>query len=167
MFTGSEGYMRKMYLYAMGGSDADFGVLESRAESLGPFIEYVELAKKSNEHLKKRSKFIWEVVENQKRLEITERLGVDIRVRRTILPYVVVNDDLVKLTKNHKSCIPRLNRLRKYSRVRNTNEGTEFSDLDLNQDDGWRLEIVDEEMTPFEWVHNRSARLISKIHSQW
>ena len=84
LFTGSEGYMRKMYLYAMGGSDADFGVLESRAESLGPFIEYVELAKKSNEHLKKRSKFIWEVVENQKRLEITERLGVDIRVRRTI-----------------------------------------------------------------------------------
>ena len=80
--------MRKMYLFAMGGSDADFGVLESRAESLCPFIEYVNLAKQSNEHLKKRSKFIWEVVENQKRLEITERLGADVRVRRTILPYV-------------------------------------------------------------------------------
>ena len=106
--------MRKMYLYAMGGSDADFGVLESRAESLGPFIEYVELAKKSNEHLKKRSKFIWEVVENQKRLEITKRLGVDIRVRRTILPYVVVNDDLVTIEPNHKFCIPRQNRLRKF-----------------------------------------------------
>lgn len=162
LFKGHEGYMRKMYLFAMGGSDADFGVLESRAESLGPFIEYVNLAKQSNEHLKKRSKFVWEVVENQKRLKITERLGADIRVRRTILPYVVGNDDLVSIENGSTILHPKTKQVGKILRVRNTDDGTEFStDLDLKLDEGWR--VVDEEMTPFEWEHNRSARLIGRV----
>lgn len=162
LFAGSDGYMRKMYLFAMGGPDADFRTLESRAESLGPFIEYVNLAKKSNEHLKKRSRFVWKVIENQKRLEITERLGADIRVRRTILPYVVMNDDPVNIEDGSQILHPKTKQVAKILRVRITDDGTEFStDLDLKLEDGWR--VVDEEMTPFIWAHNRSARLISNV----
>jgi hypothetical protein len=162
LFTGQDGYMRKMYLFAMGGSDADFGVLESRAESLCPFIEYVNLAKQSNEHLKKRSKFIWEVVENQKRLEITERLGADVRVRRTILPYVVENEEMVAISAETQIMHPKTKQVAKILRLRVTDDGTEFStDIDLNLDEGWR--VLDEELAPFEWSHNRAARLISKV----
>ena len=43
----------------MGGTNIDLQKLESRAQSLAPFIEYTELAKKSQEHLKKRARFVW------------------------------------------------------------------------------------------------------------
>ena len=52
LLRGTAGNLRKLYLYAMGGTDIDLQKLESRAQSLAPFIEYTELAKKSQEHLK-------------------------------------------------------------------------------------------------------------------
>ena len=53
----------------------------------GPFIEYVELSKQSQDHLRKRARFVWEIVEDQKRIRISNRQAVDIRVRRLHLPY--------------------------------------------------------------------------------
>ena len=66
LLKGTAGNLRKLYLYAMGGADIDLQKLESRAQSLAPFIEYTELAKKSQEHLKKRARFVWEVVPEAK-----------------------------------------------------------------------------------------------------
>ena len=65
LLKGAGANLRKLYLYAMGGANIDLQKLESRAQSLAPFIEYTELAKKSQEHLKKRARFVWEVVPEQ------------------------------------------------------------------------------------------------------
>ena len=73
LLKGTAGNLRKLYLYAMGGADIDLEKLESRAQSLAPFIEYTELAKKSQEHLKKRARFVWKVVPEQKRITVTKR----------------------------------------------------------------------------------------------
>ena len=40
LLRGTAGNLRKLYLYAMGGTDIDLQKLESRAQSLAPFIEY-------------------------------------------------------------------------------------------------------------------------------
>ena len=45
LLKGTGGNLRKLYLYAMGGANIDVEKLESRAQSLAPFIEYTELAK--------------------------------------------------------------------------------------------------------------------------
>ena len=45
LLTGQAGYMRKMYLYAMGGSNIDLGKLESRAESLAPYMSMLNWQK--------------------------------------------------------------------------------------------------------------------------
>jgi len=162
LLTGQAGYMRKMYLYAMGGSNIDLDKLESRAESLAPYIEYVELAKKSHAHLKKRARFVWKVVEDQKRIEVTERFGVNIRVRRTILPYVV-DDEQSSIIKSGSQIIhPKTKQIAEILRVRATDDGVEFAtDQDLTMDDGWKF--FDENMNTFRWSHNRSLRPISSI----
>ena len=92
LLSGTSGNLRKLYLYAMGGANIDLQKLESRAQSLAPFIEYTELAKRSQEHLRKRARFVWDVVPEQKRIKITKRQGFDIRVRRERLPYVSSGD---------------------------------------------------------------------------
>ena len=162
LLKGTAGNLRKLYLYAMGGTNIDLQKLESRAQSLAPFIEYTELAKKSQEHLKKRARFIWEVVEQQKRITVTKRLGFDIRVRRERLPYVVSGENahLVKIgteiiNLKSKTTAEIIN-----SRV--TDDGTEFStDTDLKSKEGWKF--YNENLEPFEWDHNRSLRPISSI----
>ena len=120
------------------------------------------MAKKSQEHLKKRARFIWEVVEQQKRITVTKRLGFDIRVRRERLPYVVSGENahLVKIgteiiNLKSKTTAEIIN-----SRV--TDDGTEFStDTDLKSKEGWKF--YNENLEPFEWDHNRSLRPISSI----
>tara|TARA_B100000029_G_scaffold514395_1_gene617043 strand:- start:147 stop:3881 length:3735 start_codon:yes stop_codon:yes gene_type:complete len=162
LLKGPTGYMRKMYLYAMGGSNIDLAKLESRAESLAPFIEYVELAKKSHAHLKKRARFVWEVVEDQKRIEITERFGVNIRVRRTILPYVVDDEESSFIKSGSQIIHPKTKQIAEILRVRVTDDGVEFAtDQDLTIDEGWKF--FDENMNTFSWSHNRSVRPISSI----
>ena len=162
LLKGTGSNLRKLYLYAMGGSNIDFKKLESRAQSLAPFIEYTELAKKSQEHLKKRARFVWEVVPEQKRITVTKRQGFDIRVRRERLPYVVSgeNSHLVKsgaeiINLKSKTTAEIIN-------IRVTDEGTEFStDTDLKTTEGWKF--YNENLESLEWIHNRSLRPISSI----
>ena len=162
LLKGSSGNLRKLYLYAMGGANIDLQKLESRAQSLAPFIEYTELAKKSQEHLKKRARFVWEVVPEQKRIMITKRQGFDIRVRRERLPYVITGETSYLV----KSGIEIINLKTKTTaeiiNVRVTDEGTEFStDCDLKTLDGWKF--YNENLEPFEWDYNRELRPISSI----
>jgi len=162
LLKGAGSNLRKLYLYAMGGSNIDLQKLESRAQSLAPFIEYTELAKKSQEHLKKRARFVWEVVPEQKRITVTKRQGFDIRVRRERLPYVVSgeNSHLVKsgaeiINLKSKTTAEIIN-------IRVTDEGTEFStDTDLKTTEGWKF--YNENLESFQWSHNRSLRPISSI----
>ena len=82
-----------MYLLALGDKGIDMDALDARTQSLGPFIEYVELSKQSQDHLRKRARFTWEIVEDQKRIKVTKREAIDIRVRRLHLPYCLEEDD--------------------------------------------------------------------------
>ena len=162
LLKGRDGYMRKLYLYAMGGPNIDLEKLESRAESLAPFIEYVELAKKSHEHLRKRARFRWEVVEQQQRIQVTNRLGIDIRVRRKSLPYVVTNESSTVIKAGMGIIHLKTKTNAEIISVRETDEGTEFStDQDLKIIEGWKL--YDENLEIFEWSHNRTLRLISSV----
>jgi len=162
LLKGTGGNLRKLYLYAMGGTNIDLNKLESRAQSLAPFIEYTELAKKSQEHLKKRARFIWEVVPEQKRITITERQGFDIRVRRERLPYVATGE-YSHFVKSGKEIINLKSKTTaEIINIRVTDEGTEFStDTDLNTTEGWKF--YDENLDSFDWTHNRSLRPISSI----
>ena len=162
LLKGTAGNLRKLYLYAMGGADIDLQKLESRAQSLAPFIEYTELAKKSQEHLKKRARFVWEVVPEQKRITVTGRQGFDIRVRRERLPYVATGE-LSHLVKSGTEIINlKTKTIAEIINVRVTDEGTEFStDTDLKSTEGWKF--YNESLESFEWSHNRSLRPISSI----
>jgi len=162
LLKGTAGNLRKLYLYAMGGTDIDLQKLESRAQSLAPFIEYTELAKKSQEHLKKRARFVWEVVPEQKRITVTGRQGFDIRVRRERLPYVATGE-LSHLIKSGTEIINlKTKTTAEITNVRVTDEGTEFStDTDLKSTEGWKF--YNESLESFEWSHNRSLRPISSI----
>jgi len=162
LLKGTAGNLRKLYLYAMGGTDIDLQKLESRAQSLAPFIEYTELAKKSQEHLKKRARFVWEVVPEQKRIIVTKRQGFDIRVRRERLPYVVTGE-YTHLVKSGTEIINLKSKTTaEIITVRVTDEGTEFStDSDLKTTEGWKF--YNENLESFEWSHNRSLRPISSI----
>ena len=162
LLKGAGSNLRKLYLYAMGGTDIDLQKLESRAQSLAPFIEYTELAKKSQEHLKKRARFVWEVVPEQKRITVTGRQGFDIRVRRERLPYVATGE-LSHLVKSGTEIINlKTKTTAEIINVRITDEGTEFStDTDLKSAEGWKF--YDENLESFEWSHNRSLRPISSI----
>ncbi len=146
----------------MGGTDIDLQKLESRAQSLAPFIEYTELAKKSQEHLKKRARFVWEVVPEQKRITVIGRQGFDIRVRRESLPYVATGE-LSHLVKSGTDIINlKTKTTAEIINVRITDEGTEFStDTELKSTEGWTF--YDENLESFEWSHNRSLRPISSI----
>ena len=162
LLKGTTGNLRKLYLYAMGGANIDLQKLESRAQSLAPFIEYTELAKKSHEHLRKRARFVWEVVEQQKRITVTKRLGFDIRVRRERLPYVIVGENLHLIKPGSEIIHLKSKTTAEIINIRVTDEGTEFStDSDLKTTDGWKF--YDENLEAFEWTHNRSLRPISSI----
>ena len=102
MLRGPQGYLRKMYLLALGGKGIDMEALDARTQSLGPFIEYVELSKQSQDHLRKRARFIWEIVEDQKRIRVSNRQAIDIRVRRLHLPYCLAAEDPTDLSPGTK-----------------------------------------------------------------
>ena len=162
LLKGTAGNLRKLYLYAMGGADIDLQKLESRAQSLAPFIEYTELAKKSQEHLKKRARFVWKVVPEQKRITVTKRQGFDIRVRRERLPYVITGEYAYLVKSGTEIINLKSKTTAEIITVRVTDEGTEFStDSDLKTTEGWKF--YDENLESFEWSHNRSLRPISSI----
>ena len=74
-------------------------MLEHRVSAV---IEYVELSKQSQDHLRKRARFVWEIVEDQKRIRISNRQAVDIRVRRLHLPYCLAAEDPTDLSPGTK-----------------------------------------------------------------
>lgn len=157
MLKGPQGYLRKMYLLALGGKGIDMEALDARTQSLGPFIEYVELSKQSQDHLRKRARFTWEVVEDQKRIRVSNREAVDIRVRRIHLPYCLSADDTTELTSGMKLMNLKKGVTTSVRTVRKTPLGTEFStERDLLEKDGWQ--IFDERQEPLEWEPNLQAK---------
>lgn len=162
LLDGAGSNLRKLYLYAMGGTEINLQKLESRAQSLAPFIEYTELAKKSQEHLKKRARFVWEVVPEQKRITVTGRQGFDIRVRRERLPYVATGENSHLVKSGTEIINLKTKTTAEIINFRVTDEGTEFStDTDLKATEGWKF--YNENLESFEWSHNRSMRPISSI----
>ena len=157
MLKGPQGYLRKMYLLALGGKGIDMEALDARTQSLGPFIEYVELSKQSQDHLRKRARFTWEIVEDQKRIRVSNREAVDIRVRRIHLPYCLSEDDTTELTSGMKLMNLKKGVTTSVRTVRITPFGLEFStERDLQEKEGWQ--IFDERQVPLEWKPNLQAK---------
>jgi len=162
LLKGPEGYLRKMYLHALGGGNVDLEQLEARAQSLGPFIEYVELSKQSADHLRKRARFRWERVEDQKKIRITGRNATEVRVRVEHLPYLMVGNHGVVLNESVQLIHMRLGQMRQIIRTNASKHGIEFAtDLPLEEVEGWVL--FNEAQTPVMWVHNERAREVESV----
>ena len=104
---------------------------------------------------------MWKVVENQKRIEITERFGVNIRVRRTILPYVVDEDESFIIRTGTQIIHPKTKQIAEILRFELRTMGLSLPQIRSEMDVGWK--IFDEDMNTFRWSHNRSLRPISSI----
>ena len=162
LLKGPEGYLRKMYLHALGGGNVDLEQLEARAQSLGPFIEYVELSKQSADHLRKRARFQWERVEDQKKIMITGRNATEVRLRVEHLPYLMLGGEQVVLDESIQLIHMRLGQMRQVIRTNASKHGIEFAtDLPLEEVEGWVL--FNEAQTPVTWVHNERARAVEEV----
>ena len=162
MLKGPQGYLRKMYLLALGDKGIDMDALDARTQSLGPFIEYVELSKQSQDHLRKRARFTWEIVEDQKRIKVTKREAIDIRVRRLHLPYCLEEDDDTEISPGTKLMNLKKGITTSVRTVRNTPFGLEFStERDLSESEGWL--IFDETQTPLLWKPNQQQKEFQKV----
>ena len=162
MLKGPQGYLRKMYLLALGDKGIDMDALDARTQSLGPFIEYVELSKQSQDHLRKRARFTWEIVEDQKRIKVTMREAIDIRVRRLHLPYCLEEDDDTEISPGTKLMNLKKGITTSVRTVRNTSFGLEFStERDLIERDGWL--IFDETQAPLLWKPNHQQKEFQKV----
>ena len=169
MLRGPQGYLRKMYLLALGGKGIDMEALDARTQSLGPFIEYVDLSKQSQDHLRKRARFVWKIVEDQKRIRVSDRQAIDIRVRRLHLPYCLAADDTTNLSPGTKLMNLKKGITTAVRTVRTTPFGLEFStERDLHERDGWL--IFDETQAPLAWEPNlqitefQQVKINGKIH---
>ena len=162
MLKGPQGYLRKMYLLALGDKGIDMDALDARTQSLGPFIEYVELSKQSQDHLRKRARFTWEIVEDQKRIKVTKREAIDIRVRRLHLPYCLEEDDDTEISPGTKLMNLKKGITTSVRTVRNTPFGLEFStERDLSEREGWL--IFDETQAPLLWKPNQQQKEFQKV----
>jgi|MDSW01.3.fsa_nt_gb hypothetical protein len=162
MLKGPQGYLRKMYLLALGDKGIDMDALDARTQSLGPFIEYVELSKQSQDHLRKRARFTWEIVEDQKRIKVTKREAIDIRVRRLHLPYCLEEDDDTEISPGTKLMNLKKGITTSVRTVRNTPFGLEFStERDLSEREGWL--IFDETQDPLLWKPNQHQKEFQKV----
>lgn len=162
MLKGPQGYLRKMYLFALGDKGIDMDALDARTQSLGPFIEYVELSKQSQDHLRKRARFTWEVVEDQKRIKVFKREAIDIRVRRLHLPYCLEEDDGTVISPGMKLMNLKKGITTSVRTVRKTPFGLEFStERDLSDREGWL--IFDETQAPLLWKPNEQQKEFQKV----
>ena len=162
MLKGPQGYLRKMYLLALGDKGIDMDALDARTQSLGPFIEYVELSKQSQDHLRKRARFTWEIVEDQKRIKVSKREAIDIRVRRLHLPYCLEEGDDTKITPGTKLMNLKKGITTSVRTVRKTPFGIEFStERDLSEREGWL--IFDETQAPLLWQPNQQQKEFQKV----
>jgi hypothetical protein len=162
MLKGPQGYLRKMYLLALGDKGIDMDALDARTQSLGPFIEYVDLSKQSQDHLRKRARFTWEIVEDQKRIKVSKREAIDIRVRRLHLPYCLAEGDTTDISPGKKLMNLKKGITTSVRTVRKTPFGLEFStERDLNERDGWL--IFDESQTPLLWQPNEQQKEFQNV----
>lgn len=162
MLKGPQGYLRKMYLLALGDKGIDMDALDARTQSLGPFIEYVDLSKQSQDHLRKRARFTWEIVEDQKRIKVSNREAIDIRVRRLHLPCRLDEADKTELSPGTKLMNLKKGITTAVRTVRKTPFGLEFStERDLSEQDGWL--IFDESQTPLLWQPNEPQKEFQNV----
>jgi superfamily I DNA and/or RNA helicase len=161
-YRGSQGFLRRLFLVAMGGSKTNYSALESRAESLEPFIEYVEHSKEAYKHLQKTARFKWEPVENEKFITVTKQLGVKIRVKPENLPYLLINGPPESITEETKLMHPK-GHTADILVVKSNSTGVEFlTSRDLNSQ-GWQIFGGHYHMAEIEWDHNSGSKPIEKV----
>lgn len=163
-YGGKDGFLRRLFLVAMGGSGTDYSSLEARAESLEPFIEYVEHSKEAYQHLRKTARFQWEPVENEKFITVVKQLGTKIRVRSENLPYVLKKGPVVAITEDSQLMHPK-GHIADILIVRSNSTGVEFlTSRELNSP-GWMIFGGEHSMEEIEWSHNSGSKPIEKISS--
>tara|TARA_B110000459_G_scaffold157147_1_gene172054 strand:- start:3163 stop:6723 length:3561 start_codon:yes stop_codon:yes gene_type:complete len=159
---GQRGFLQRLFLVAMGGSKSNFSALESRAESLEPFIEYVEHSKEAYKLLQKTARFKWEPVENEKFITVTNQLGVKIRVQSPNLPYILENGPLESINEDTKLMHPK-----GYTAdvliVKSNSTGVEFlTSRELNSQ-GWQIFGGSHHMEEIEWSRNSGSKPIENV----
>lgn len=161
---GPRGFLQRLFLVAMGGSKSNFSALESRAESLEPFIEYVEHSKEAYRHLQQTARFKWEPVENEKYIIVTKQLGSKIRVRSETLPYVLKEGPVEAIQEGAQLMHPK-GQVAEIMTVRSNSTGVDFStSRDLNSK-GWMVFGGKHSMEQIEFEHNNNSKPIEKITS--
>ncbi|MGY8746404.1 MAG: hypothetical protein ACKVG2_07630, partial [Candidatus Poseidoniales archaeon] len=161
---GQRGFLQRLFLVAMGGSKSNFSALESRAESLEPFIEYVEHSKEAYRHLQQTARFKWEPVENEKYIIVTKQLGSKIRVRSENLPYVLKKGPVEAIQEGAQLMHPK-GQVAEIISVRSNSTGVDFStSRDLNSK-GWMVFGGKHSMEQIEYEHNNNSKPIEKITS--
>lgn len=161
-YKGPQGFLRRLFLVAMGGNKSDYSALESRAESLEPFIEYVEHSQEAYKHLRKTARFVWKPVENERYIMITKQLGTKIRVRSEVLPYILKKGPMEAIFEGARLIHPKGNDS-EILVVRSNSMGIEFlTSRDLSTS-GWMIFGGDHSMSEIEWEHNTDSRPIESI----
>ena len=161
-YQGPQGFLRRLFLVAMGGNKSDYSALESRAESLEPFIEYVEHSQEAYKHLRKTARFVWKPVENERYIMVTKQLGTKIRVRSEILPYILKKGPIEAIFEGARLIHPKGNDSEILA-VRSNSMGTEFlTSRDLSTS-GWMIFGGNHSMSEIEWEHNTDSRPIESI----
>ena len=161
-YKGPQGFLRRLFLVAMGGNKSDYSALESRAESLEPFIEYVEHSQEAYKHLRKTARFVWKPVENERYIMVTKQLGTKIRVRAEVLPYILKKGPMEAIFEGARLIHPKGNDS-EILVVRSNSMGIEFlTSRDLSTS-GWMIFGGDHSMSEIEWEHNTDSRPIESI----
>ena len=146
----------------MGGAKSDYSALESRAESLEPFIEYVNHSKEAYKHLRKTARFVWKPVEDEKYIKITKQFGTKIRVRSEILPYILKKGPSDAVVEGARLIHPKGND-NEILVVRSNSTGIEFlTSRDLSTP-GWMIFGGEHSMSEIEWEHNSDSRPIESV----
>ena len=146
----------------MGGAKSDYSALESRAESLEPFIEYVNHSKEAYKHLRKTARFVWKPVEDEKYIKITKQFGTKIRVRSEILPYILKKGPSDAIVEGARLIHPKGND-NEILVVRSNSMGIEFlTSRDLSTP-GWMIFGGEHSMSEIEWERNSDSRPIESI----
>jgi DNA polymerase III delta prime subunit len=161
-YEGPQGFLRRLFLVAMGGNKSDYSALESRAESLEPFIEYVEHSQEAYKHLRKTARFVWKPVENERYIMITKQLGTKIRVRSEVLPYILKNGPVDAIFEGARLIHPKGNDS-EILVVRSNSMGIEFLTSRKLSTPGWMIFGGDHSMSEIEWDHNTDSRPIESI----
>ena len=161
-YSGKEGFLRRLFLVAMGGSGSDYSSLESRSQSLEPFIEYVEHSKEAYQHLRKTARFKWDPVEDEKFIIVTKQLGTKIRVKSKSLPYLLKSGPSEAITEDSKLMHPKGD-VAEILIARKNSTGVEFlTSRDLNSQ-GWMVFGGTHSMAEIEWTLNVGSKPIETL----